>query len=379
MKRIDRYVIGLFLRASVVCFLSMTGMFLVIDLFANLDEFLGHIQRQGMPVLAEYYLPRVLMFFDRISPLLALLGVLFAITWMQRHRETMALLSLGIPQRRLVWPLLGSALAVALLAVANRELGLPRFRDALTRNAQSWSPEQPRPVVPTFDHQTRILLAGKHVVVAARTIVEPSFQLPGTFPELGEVVTARIARYEPADNRHPAGYRLVDVRRPREFASIGKLAAGKQLVWIGPRAAPWLGPHELFLATDVPLEELAYGRRYRTYLSSWELLQGLHNASLDFGAEARVALHGRLIQPMLDVALILLGLPLVTRRHDGNLFLAAGLGILLVIGFLGVVLLCRMLGSCGLLGPPALAAWLPLFVFGPPAYAALRRGWDHPG
>ena len=82
---------------------------------------------------------------------------------------------------------------------------------------------------------------------------------------------------------------------------------------------------------------------------------------------------------MLAVALILLGLPLVPRRHDGNLFLAAGLGILLVIGFLAVVMACRMLGSCGLLTPPALAAWLPLFVFGPPAYAALRRGWDHPG
>jgi len=50
-------------------------------------------------------------------------------------------------------------------------------------------------------------------------------------------------------------------------------------------------------------------------------------------------------------------------------------GIALVGAVLGVVLICHALGKNYLLSA-SLAAWLPLLVFGPLAYAAARPLWD---
>ena len=376
MYLIDRYIVRLFTKTVLVCFASMMGLFIVIDVFGNLEEFLNYIDRLGPAVLIDYYGPRVLMFFDRISPLLALLGAIFTLTWMQHRNETTALMSLGIPQRRVVMPLLWTAAVIALLAAVNRELGLPSFRDQLTRNAQNWLGQDERPLTPTFDLQTRILLTGKSVVLDERKIVQPVLQLPTELASVGEAIVARSAIRVESNDKHPAGYWLRDVTRPVDAGRIKQVSLGDRPVIVGPRAARWLKQNELFVASGVTFEELAYGRRYRRYLSTWQLIQGLRNPSLDFGADARVMLHSRILQPMLDVSLLLLGLPLVTRRKASNMFIAAGLAILLVLTYLGVLMGCQALGSYSLITPPALAAWLPLVVFGPPAYVAFRRGWD---
>ena len=60
MRVIDRYVLSLFVKVTVICFLSLAGLYVVIDAFANLDEFLTYGKEQGNTalVLADYYLPR---------------------------------------------------------------------------------------------------------------------------------------------------------------------------------------------------------------------------------------------------------------------------------------------------------------------------------
>ena len=72
----------------------------------------------------------------------------------------------------------------------------------------------------------------------------------------------------------------------------------------------------------------------------------------------------RLIQPLLDVTLLFLGLPLVLSRKNRNIFLAIGMSVVLVVGFMGVVLACQYCGTSYLISP-VLAAWLPLMVFVP--------------
>ena len=86
-------------------------------------------------------------------------------------------------------------------------------------------------------------------------------------------------------------------------------------------------------------------------------------------------MHARLLQPLLDVSLVLLGLPLVLGRKQRNIFLPACLclGVMLVV-FL-VVLTCHGLGSNYLLDP-TIATWLPLVLFGPAAYTLARPIWD---
>jgi len=373
---LDRYVIRIFVRTLLVAFASFSGLYIVIDLFGNLEEFLRHIDRFGVGVLVEYYGPRILTFFDQISHLLALVAALFVITWMQRTNELTAVMAAGVPKRRVVRPLLLAGCLVALLAAVNRELWIPGFRDKLTRNAQTWAGDQSRSFTPVFDFQTRILFTGKGVIASRRTIVRPVFQLPDALAHWGPAITGAEARYEPPSDEHPGGYRIVGVTQPVDATERQTARVGSRRVILTPPDTDWLKPDELFLVSDVTFEELAFGRRYRRYLSTRELVGALRNPSLDYGADARVLLHARLVQPLLDMSLLILGLPLVTRRHGHSIFFAGGMAILLVIGFLCVVLAAHAMGSYLIVRPASLAAWLPLFVFGPCAFAVLRRGWE---
>jgi lipopolysaccharide export system permease protein len=101
----------------------------------------------------------------------------------------------------------------------------------------------------------------------------------------------------------------------------------------------------------------------------------LQNQSIEPGADVKVTLHSRLVQPLLDISLVLLGLPLVLTRANRNIFVAAGMCVVLMAVLYLVVLTCHGLGSNYLLNPLA-ATWIPLVVFGPLAYTIARPLWD---
>ena len=94
------------------------------------------------------------------------------------------------------------------------------------------------------------------------------------------------------------------------------------------------------------------------------MIHQLRSPSTDLGADVRVAIHTRFIQPFLDTTLLFLGLPFVITRTNRNPFLAIGLCLAVVTTFMVVSLACQSLGTNGWLAP-TLAAWLPLLVFAP--------------
>ena len=126
MTIFDRYLLRMFVKVLVVSFLSLTGLYVIIDLFGNLEEFISYAEREGslLGVLGDYYGARVLSFFDRISGLLALIAAIFTITWLQRTNELMAVTAAGIPKVRIVRPLIIATAFVAMLAAASREIGV---------------------------------------------------------------------------------------------------------------------------------------------------------------------------------------------------------------------------------------------------------------
>ena len=102
------------------------------------------------------------------------------------------------------------------------------------------------------------------------------------------------------------------------------------------------------------------------------MVAGLKNPSLDFGADVRVAIHVRIVQPMLDVTLLFLGLPLVLARESRNMYLSIGMCVGVVSIYSLTVLSCQYLGTVYMLSP-ALSAWLPLMVYVPMAVAMFDR------
>jgi len=120
------------------------------------------------------------------------------------------------------------------------------------------------------------------------------------------------------------------------------------------------------VVSDVSFEQLTGGQGLRQFGSLTQMIVALRNPSFDFGAELRVAVHARIVQPFLDITLFMLGLPLVASRQNRNIFIAIGLCLLVVSVFSAVVIGAQYLGTICLISP-AMAAWLPLMIFVPPA------------
>jgi lipopolysaccharide export system permease protein len=369
---VDRYLLRQFLQAFLICFISLTGLFIVIDGFTNLDEFISHA-REGSSVLAvmgEYYSYQSLAFFDSTSHILTLIAAMFTMTWIQRHNEMTALESAGIPKARIIKPVIGAVLAIIIVRVANRELIMPAVRGPLSRNAQDLSGTNGKPLRPRYDNETGLLLggSGSRTFANERRIEKPDFYMPAGLNRYGARLIAESAFYRPAGADHPSGYLFRNVEQPKGLDREASLTLGPRVVLLTPRDYPWLKPDECFVATDVGFEHLEAANTWRRLSSTADLIRGLRNRSLDFGADERLAIHARIVQPLLDMTLLFLGLPLVLSRSQRNVFLAIGQCLALVIAFMLIVFGCQYLGSSYLL-EPALAAWLPLMIFVPGAVA----------
>jgi lipopolysaccharide export system permease protein len=372
MLIIPRYLLRQFLQIFVICFISLIGLYIVIDLFGHLDHFSSYAEKEGnlLGVIARYYAYHSLAFFDGVSGLLAMISAMFTVAWLARHQEMTALLAAGISKFRIIKPLLFAAAAVSLLGVLNRELLIPRVRNELTRDTKDLGGGAARELEARFDADSNILLGGESVILGERRIINPSFVLMG--PELvrfGKHLSAGNAYYVDVAPEHPAGFVLTGVTAPKTPAALSSLVIDERPVIITPRdVSSWLAPNELFVASEVQFPVLAAGSRWRTFASLPELVRELKNPSANSGADVRVAIHTRLVQFFMDATLVMLGLPVMLSRRTRNAYVAIGICLGVAMLFMLTALACQSLGSVNMLRP-TLAAWGPLLVFVPVATA----------
>ncbi len=377
MKIIDRYLLRQFVWTFLVCYFSLTGLYIVFDAFTNLEEFLRCAEKQqGNPLalMGSFYSYKSIDCFDRTAGLLTLITAMFTVTWIQRHNEMTALMSAGIPRIRVVTPVIGAAVAVALLAAANRELVMPQLRAELAKRPGDLLGDSGRKLAPRYDNHD-VLIQGKAAYADGQRIEGPNFRLPPSLSDYGNLLVAENAFFRPAEAGRPGGYLMDKVQRPKRLHAQPSLSLNGAPVIITPRDAPtWLREDQCFVASDVSFEQLTAGWAWRQYASTAEMIAGLRNPSLDFGADIRVAIHGRFVQPFLDVTLLFLGLPLVVRRENRNVFIAIALAAAVVAVFMLVVIAFQYLGSIYSIRP-ALAAWIPLMIFVPVAVGMSESMW----
>lgn len=377
MLIIDRYLLRQFVQTFFICYLSLMGLYVVFDAFTNMEEFLRCGAKSGgvVGLIASFYSYQSVAFFDRTSGMLALISAMFTVAWIQRHNEMTALRAAGISRIRVVRPVIFAAVAVTLLAAANRELLIPQLRGQLSRKPQDLIGDVGQELFPRADNQTDILLRGNSTFADRQRIDQPNFLLPRELSDYGSQLIAAQGFYRPPEGDRPGGYLLDDVREPKDLSSKDSLRLDGKPVLITPHDAPdWLKPKQCFVVSDVNFDQLAGGQNFRQFASTSELIAGLRNPSMDFGADVRVAIHARFVQPLLDMTLLMLGLPLVVTRESRNVFLAIGLCSAVAGVFLLTVVGAQYLGTIYL--HPALGAWAPLMIFVPVAVGLADGMWE---
>ncbi len=372
---LDRYVLRQFLWLFVICFVSLVGLYVVIDVFTNLDVFLLYADKKGavVPEMARFYGYRVLFLYDRLQAVVVLIAAMFTVAALQRHNEMVALVAAGIPHRRVVLPMIVAGVFFSGAAVLNRELLLPQFKTELVKTPNDLVQDTPWQIKPRYDHRTGILLRGSGISLEGRVLEKPDFLLPPGLDRHGRQLQGQKARWLAANHQHPSGYLIQGVSQPPDLVRQPSLLGpeGEVLIYT-PRDASWLKEDEVFVVSGVEPEQLLGGSILQ-FESTARLLRTLKNPSLDFGADLRVTIHARVVQPLVDLTLLFLGLPLVLGRYQRNLFLAGGLALAVVAGFSLTILGAQYLGRALYLDPTT-AAWLPLLIFVPVA-AAMGDVW----
>lgn len=346
MSVLSRYVVGRYLRVLALCWGSAALALFLLEVF----EKLGTIaENQVSPSAVATYLalkiPRLLI---DAYPATALLAVLLSFGLLARHNEILALRACGISPWKLATPVLASAVAVSLTALAWNERIVPAAseRARLIRDN-----EIKRRDTYGFHGNTSIWVQSAVGFVRAdhydaqRTVLY-GVSIFDTDPSLHlrRIVEAPLARW--------AGDAWqLDRPTVKEIGADGS---------VRQRA---LDPRELRLAeSPITFEKRQPKPKEMTYgeLSRW--IRDLEARGVPV-SEYRVERHLKIAWPMSGIVTVLIGFPLAVR--GGRRF---GLGYNVTMGLLvgfayWFVFAVSTAGGRGETLPPALAAWAPNALF----------------
>ena len=129
-----------------------------------------------------------------------------------------------------------------------------------------------------------------------------------------------------------------------------------------------IDPGKWFLYTrTVDFETVTRNGTWYMLFSTTHLNDLLHQSESRRLEAMAVLFHMRLTRPVVGMLLVLMGLGITLRDPNRHVFVSAGFCLAIAAVFFMVVYTCKFLGDHDLLAP-AIAAWLPVLIFGPVAF-----------
>ena len=372
MTILDRYLCSVFLRTFLICFLSFSGLFTVVHLFSNLDELTAIAEKVGwLAVFQEFYLPRVADLYDKSAGILILISAVFAVSLLQRRREMTAMEAAGLTKLRILRPIFVLSMIFVGLTIANREMLIPRLKAQLVRTPQSWG-DTGKTEMSSQTDANGITIQGEYFFFADKRIANIQIELPATVTPMTRPLRAKSGFLRSATNWRPAGIMLDAVTSNMESLSPSINGADGELTVYTPANHSWLSERQLFVRCDLSKEQIAFGKQQAQYQSTAELIASANKPKRWSTRSEYVNIHARLVRPILDITLLLLGLPLVIGGIERNVFVSAGI----CFGIVGLVqltsIVCYSLGASSQIRPAALAAWTPVLLYVPAAIISMR-------
>ncbi len=435
MRILDRQRYWSFLKAYVICYVSLVGLYIVIDAFSNLDEFTKRADGlvEICQVMGRYYLIHQSQFFDQLSGVIGMMAAIFTVTWMQRNNEQLAILAAGVSTHRAIRPVLVSSVIVSMLVVANQELIMPRFAEDLSkthdddgiRKVHVSSRYDPRKIMihgNEADRKTMSIMPfhvtipvgvyGKmHEIKAEQATYvrpdHPTAPLKGGWLIRGAVINPPLDD-EDFQEKSSVLSRVEDLKGyPRAYVQTA--GGSGQTGPNGPAPATLIAPHtdiaylvslppfpmclnpailkfhvlmdrrtelgrgDYFLKSSLTFQAMTRKPTWYQFAPTFDLIQGLTDPSTEGSERTDIAtfVHIRILRPLLGINLLFMSLPLVLGGYGRNTFINLGFALGNSAMFYGSIILCQYLASFTIL-TPELAAWSPLIVFG--TVAAVRWG-----
>jgi len=343
LRKLDRYIITSFLPDFFVSAFALSGIFVVVDLFQRLGDFIDLQFTQAFVTVCRYYALFVPINIPEMFPAITLIGAGMTLVRYSRANALLAMKASGVSIFRIMVPLFGCACALAGAATLNREYVVPRLwirMDRLQRELRD------------------------------------------------QVLPVRRRIEDPANNMQVWVWEFDRKKRTMKTIDIWQYYdSGALRYWIKAERGEWRGKEwRLFDVTkhDFAEDDRHLGtKKLQTYVIGTSLepkdLEAvtIEPAALKFGElrelcrthpdvhSFQVNLHDRVVYPLKPLVLLLIGVPLLIGFD--------GLGRSRFLGILYCVIVCAVFYATGFVSShfgltgrlhPILAAWTPTVMFG---------------
>lgn len=352
-KILDRQLIFSYINSYIVCLFSLMSLFIIVDLFTNIDNFWAN--QNFFSYICTYYASKMPLIYDRLSEAIVLMAAMFTIAWMQRNNEILPLLSAGVSTRRIIRPVLIAACVMVGLAVLNQEFVLPTIDPDLVENRGDIKGEKEMAVKGGWEANGIHILGAraykKDFTVKGFVVLFPN--LPGFEGLLP--LQADEAKYRPAGThgRDFGGWELTGVKPAQQLVPLRKDLLENPV------------PGKYFLrTTEVDFRTATRPKNWAIFMTTAGLLDELGRIEQNKLASVAVMFHSRLTRPLLGMLLVFMGLSIILRDQNRNVFISTGLCLVLCAIFFLACFGCKYLGDNDHLSP-IVAAWLPVLIFGP--------------
>jgi lipopolysaccharide export system permease protein len=355
MNILDRMLFISFVRAYMICLTSTLSLYIIVDMFTNLDDF-GSKADGFIDILWNiwsYYSYRVLQYYDRLCEAIALLAAMFTIAWMQRSNELLPMLSAGVSTHRVIRPILLGAVSALTLGVLNQELVIPKIAHILLQERDDPHNEKEKVIQGCYDPN------GVHVEGVVGYPKDMSVKwLHVTLPESDASAMAHLsaqsARYVPPGNDRLSGGWLLTNTTP-EILDPAHMPPMVERLDLG----------RYFVHTrEVSFDVVTRDPKWFLYTSSHNLYVMLNKPDALRQPQIAVIYHMKITRPIIGMLLVVMGMAIIMRDQTRHVFISAGLCLVMCAVFYGVIFACKFLGNADYMAP-ALAAWLPVIIFGP--------------
>ncbi|MBM3978104.1 MAG: YjgP/YjgQ family permease [Planctomycetes bacterium] len=346
----DRYVARLYAASYLTAFLLIVGLFLILDLSTNLDEYVKPAADGSSPpgtLVLRYYLLHVPFLYLQVAPFVALVAGLFSVSRLLKDNELVAALGAGVSAQRVLAPILCGGLLLAAGMFTLRQWAAERlsFERDLVRDALV-----ERRAAPEYENVWLKDRAGSTVRLGRLRLGGG-----GEAAEVGDLwalvssggtwisLRAERARWDARAElwRLEGGQREVVSsfeQRTEPLPSLTEVRFTPYDAWLAQRGR------------DAPLD-LSFGQA-----------RDLAERDPD-NKNFQTLLHYHLTFPLANLVLLLVGLPFLLRFERSRGLEGVVVGFLLCLFYYGADFVCRSLGMEGQLSP-LLACWLPLLFFG---------------
>lgn len=342
---IDKYIIKKFIGTYFFAILLIIGIVIIFDISEKIDDFVDK-SAPLKEIIFNYYSNFIPYFMNMFSPMFVFIAVIFFTSKLAANSEIIAILAGGISFKRMMYPYMLSALAIAVFSLLLNLFVIPPANKGRLEFEQKYIKKK-------YENKGRNL----HYQIS-----------PGTFMYVESFATWNNTAYK---------FTLEDV----DGHSIKSKLSAQSAQWDSTKGCWTLKNYHLREYVDGK-ETVKTGQKLDTalvitiddfyrrknvvetlnYPQLNELIQTQQMRGDQMVKYALIEKHTRFAMPFSAFILTIIGVSLSSKKRRGGIGMNIGIGIALSFSYILFLRFSQMFVHTGTL-PPSVALWLPNVIF----------------